>query len=292
MEQKITAVTTYDAQALDALSKLYMRRPKIIRYTYALSCVLFGIGYWLWYGNSSRWISLSFIVLAGYLLMHHRLDKKRLAAQLEMREREKSDEVRTFYCEFTDEHLIKHNNASGETRKISYTVIKNIYELPDFFILETRAGIYYLIDKRTLQNISPAELLAFMKEKNADIKYEHLVKSKRHLRPLLIPAVLFLLFLLFRHFYYAPATTYYYRNSLDSPQGTYALASYYRNKSLYWPESILVLLYNNATGENREIFKDYYCTDAQMIWLNEYTVSINGVMLDVRKDVYEAGKTL
>ena len=202
MEQKITAVTTYDAEAAKALMNVNLRRFYGINYAFSLAFVLLLAATYLWSGAVPLWYTLYCLIAAIYFLFRNRHGEKRFLALFEKRELEVNNGQRTYQCEFTDACLIRHNNQSGETRNIPYAVLQYVYDLPNYLAFLTQAKYLYLIDKRTLENTNPDILLAMLKEKNTAIKYENLATSRRHLRSLLIPAAMFLAFLVFRYFYF------------------------------------------------------------------------------------------
>ena len=44
---------------------------------------------------------------------------------------------------------------------------------------------------------------------------------------------------------------------------------------------------NNNTGKEKNIYWQYRCTEANIVWLDEDTVQINGIELNVKRDTYD-----
>ena len=74
---------------------------------------------------------------------------------------------------------------------------------------------------------------------------------------------------------------------VTSPNGTYTVTAYLNNGGVTTDYAILCSV--KASGKNNEknIYWQYHCDEADIIWIDEYTVQINGVKLNVQKDIYD-----
>ena len=73
----------------------------------------------------------------------------------------------------------------------------------------------------------------------------------------------------------------------DSPTGAYTVTAYRNDGGATTAYAVLCSVRDNQSGRRRNIYWQYRCEDAQIEWLDETTVRINGVVLDVRSDVYD-----
>ena len=74
---------------------------------------------------------------------------------------------------------------------------------------------------------------------------------------------------------------------VSSPNGTYTVTAYLNNGGATTGYAVLCSVKNNSTGKDKNIYWQYRCTKADIIWLDEQTVQINGVELNVKKDTYD-----
>ena len=72
-----------------------------------------------------------------------------------------------------------------------------------------------------------------------------------------------------------------------SPDASYTVTAYLNNGGATTDYAVLCAVKNNKTGKERNIYWNYRCYKAEMHWLDNKTVSINGVELDVTKDLYD-----
>ncbi len=75
-------------------------------------------------------------------------------------------------------------------------------------------------------------------------------------------------------------------NRVVSPDGTYTLVAYYASPATV-SGSVRGELVNNETEKKKNIYWRYKCGRADIQWLDESTVIINGTKLDVRYDTYD-----
>ena len=73
----------------------------------------------------------------------------------------------------------------------------------------------------------------------------------------------------------------------DSPDSSYTVTAYLHNGGATTDYAVLCAVKNNKTGKERNIYWNYHCSTADIQWLDDKTVSINGIELDVTKDKYD-----
>lgn len=78
-----------------------------------------------------------------------------------------------------------------------------------------------------------------------------------------------------------------YLKELTSPNGTYTITAYLNNGGATTSFSVLGTLKNNKNGKMKNIYWEYRCDKADMKWLNDDTVEINGVELSVKNEIYD-----
>ena len=74
---------------------------------------------------------------------------------------------------------------------------------------------------------------------------------------------------------------------VSSPNGTYTIKAYLNNGGATTGYAMLCSVKNNITGKEKNIYWQDSCIKADIIWLNEDTVQINGVELNVKRDTYD-----
>lgn len=78
-----------------------------------------------------------------------------------------------------------------------------------------------------------------------------------------------------------------YLDELTSPNGTYTVTTYLNNGGAITNYSVLGTLKNNINGEIKNIYWEYRCEESEMEWLNDETIKINGIELNVRNEIYD-----
>ena len=74
---------------------------------------------------------------------------------------------------------------------------------------------------------------------------------------------------------------------VSSPNGTYTVTAYLHNGGATTDYAVLCSVKYNGRNKEKNIYWQYHCYEADIIWIDEYTVQINDVVLDVRKDTYD-----
>lgn len=115
--------------------------------------------------------------------------------------------------------------------------------------------------------------------------------KKNIVKILLIISLLILVFayLVYRFFFSMsalPEGEFLY--SVDSPNGEYTINAYIARGNATVAESIRAeLVYNNRNKSPKNIYWQYRELTADIIWIDDTTVEINGIRLDVTKDIYD-----
>jgi hypothetical protein len=72
-----------------------------------------------------------------------------------------------------------------------------------------------------------------------------------------------------------------------SPNGTYTVTAYLNNGGATTSYAVLGTLKNNKNGKTKNIYWQYRCERAEMEWMNEETIKINGIDLNVKNEIYD-----
>ena len=78
-----------------------------------------------------------------------------------------------------------------------------------------------------------------------------------------------------------------YLNESTSPNGTYTVTAYLNNGGVTTSYAVLATLKNNKNGKSKNIYWQYRCEKAEMEWLNDDTIKINGIELNVKSEIYD-----
>ena len=73
----------------------------------------------------------------------------------------------------------------------------------------------------------------------------------------------------------------------DSPDGQYTVTAYKNNGGATTGYAVLATVEDNENHKSRNFYWQDHCEDASIIWVDETTVEINGVSLNVWKDTYD-----
>jgi hypothetical protein len=75
-----------------------------------------------------------------------------------------------------------------------------------------------------------------------------------------------------------------------SPNGDYSIQAYLCDGGATTDQAIRAEVLNNTSGKVRNIYWQYHAYEADIKWLSDTLVRINGVELDVRTDAYDYRK--
>ena len=78
--------------------------------------------------------------------------------------------------------------------------------------------------------------------------------------------------------------------SSTSPNGDYTIQAYLCDGGATTDQAIRAEVLNNTSGKVRNIYRQYHAYEADIKWLSDTLVRINGVELDVRTDAYDYRK--
>lgn len=72
-----------------------------------------------------------------------------------------------------------------------------------------------------------------------------------------------------------------------SPNGNYTIQAYLCDGGATTDQAIRAEVLNSASGKVRNIYWQYHAYEADIEWLSDTLVRINGIELDVRTDAYD-----
>ena len=72
-----------------------------------------------------------------------------------------------------------------------------------------------------------------------------------------------------------------------SPDGKYTVTAYLNNGGATTDYAVLGEVKNNETDKVKNIYWNYHCQTASVKWIDNTTVKINNIELDVTKDIYD-----
>ena len=78
-----------------------------------------------------------------------------------------------------------------------------------------------------------------------------------------------------------------YITELTSPNETYTVTAYLNNGGATTSYAVLGTLKNNKNGKSKNIYWQYRCEKANMEWLNDEVIKINGKELNVKNEIYD-----
>ena len=76
----------------------------------------------------------------------------------------------------------------------------------------------------------------------------------------------------------------------QSPDSTYTVTAYRNNGGATTSYALLCSVKNNETGKEKNIYWKYPCSEVEIYWVDNKTVNINNIELDVKKDTYDYRK--
>lgn len=75
--------------------------------------------------------------------------------------------------------------------------------------------------------------------------------------------------------------------AVSSSNQEYTVTAYLNSGGATTDYSVICKVRNNKTGRERNIYWNYHCHDAKIDWIDETSVIINGIELNVLKDTYD-----
>lgn len=74
---------------------------------------------------------------------------------------------------------------------------------------------------------------------------------------------------------------------VPSPNGKYIVTAYLNNGGATTDYAVLCSIKNNGENKEKNIYWQYKCEEATIVWVDEVTVQINVIELNVEKDTYD-----
>lgn len=81
-----------------------------------------------------------------------------------------------------------------------------------------------------------------------------------------------------------------YINESTSPDGKYTVTAYLNNGGATTGFSVLGTLKNNSNSKIKNIYWQYHCEEAEMEWVSNEIIKINGKELNVKNETYDYRK--
>ena len=78
-----------------------------------------------------------------------------------------------------------------------------------------------------------------------------------------------------------------YITESTSPDGTYTMIAYLNDGGATTGYAVLGTLKNNNSGKTKNIYWQYHCEEAEISWINDETIKINGIKLNVKNQIYD-----
>ena len=73
----------------------------------------------------------------------------------------------------------------------------------------------------------------------------------------------------------------------QSPNGKYTVTAYLNDGGATTGFAVLCTVKDNESDKEKNIYWNYHCNSADIKWIDEDTVDINGEVLDVETDTYD-----
>lgn len=74
---------------------------------------------------------------------------------------------------------------------------------------------------------------------------------------------------------------------VPSPNGTYTVTAYLNNGGATTDYAVLCSVKSAGRNKEKNIYWKYHCDEVDIMWIDDHTVQINGVELNVKKDTYD-----
>lgn len=74
---------------------------------------------------------------------------------------------------------------------------------------------------------------------------------------------------------------------ISSENHKFTVTAFLNNGGATTDYAILCSVKNNDTQKEKNIYWNYPCSDAEIVWIDNDTVQINGIELEVFKDIYD-----
>ena len=108
-----------------------------------------------------------------------------------------------------------------------------------------------------------------------------------------LAGIIIILLLVINHFFFSMSNLPEgeFLTESGSPNGEYTVRAYVSMSGATVADAVRgEVVYHQKKDKKKNIYWGYRESTAEIVWIDEHTVSINGVKLDVRKDVYDFRK--
>ena len=108
-----------------------------------------------------------------------------------------------------------------------------------------------------------------------------------------LAGIILILILVINHFFFSMANLPEGEllTESESPNGEYTVRAYVSMSGATVADAVRgEVVYHQKKDKKKNIYWNYRESTAEIDWIDEHTISINGVKLDVRKDVYDFRK--
>lgn len=114
-----------------------------------------------------------------------------------------------------------------------------------------------------------------------------IMKIKKHWKKIILVIIILLIIFIFNsRLIMLKLPTGEYIESLTSPNDEYTLKAYRYSGGATMDWSVRVEIVNNNTNKVVNIYWKYHEKDANMRWIDNENVEINGIKLNIYKDYY------
>lgn len=76
-------------------------------------------------------------------------------------------------------------------------------------------------------------------------------------------------------------------HEVTSPNGTYTVTAYLNDGGATAGYAVLCSIKTSGRNNEKNIYWQYHCENANIVWVDDQTVQINGVQLNVTRDTYD-----
>ena len=108
-----------------------------------------------------------------------------------------------------------------------------------------------------------------------------------------LAGIIIILLLVINHFFFSMSNLPYgeFLTEAKSPNGEYTVKAYVSMSGATVADAVRgEVVYHQKKDKKKNIYWNYRESTAGIDWIDEHTISINGVKLDVRRDVYDIRK--
>jgi hypothetical protein len=105
--------------------------------------------------------------------------------------------------------------------------------------------------------------------------------------------IIIILLLVINHFFFSMSKLPdgEFLTEAKSPTGEYTVKAYVSMSGATVADAVRgEVVYHQKKNRKKNIYWGYRKSTAEIVWIDDHTVSINGIELDVRKDVYDFRK--